>query len=513
MTLSLLFADAAADLQASGGDGGAWHDAAWWGMTWRALVAITLLALNGFFVAAEFAAVGARASRLQEIAKESLPARWGLTIKHKLDLYLSTCQLGITIASLGLGYVVEPAVAPLFEPVLGWFGIADVFGDHVLAGGIALLLMTALHVVVGEVAPKNLAIFYPDRLLPILSIPLVLFTGMAYPAIWLLNSASNLLLRAVGVPVEEASHGALPHTADELRGLLRQATEAGVIEQGNAQLLTGAFDFGGLKIRQIMTPRVDVDYLLTDAPINDILRKVQTSEYTRLPLCEKDLDHVVGLVHMKDLFVQLHLSTGRLKFAEETTPEGEAIAIAGGLPGSETHVIGSGTVDLPTVRREILFIPELLPVAKALKQMQEAKTHMGVVVDEYGGTTGVVTMEDIVEQIVGDIEDEFDIEQQPDSRFAKEGEMFRAVGNFPLHELRDHLPLGEWQPPEDVDTLGGYVTAKLGRWPRRGDTAPLGDKQHSYTVRVTAVGEDRQMTLLIGPETQQQARDDGPGEA
>ncbi len=489
-------------------------DPTWTGLAWRALVAITLLVLNGFFVAAEFAAVGARTSRLEEQAEYSLAARWGLGIKYKLDLYLSTCQVGITISSLGLGYVVEPAVAPLFEPILGWMGIADAFGPHVLAGGVALLLMTALHVVVGEVAPKNLAIFYPDRLIVLLAIPLVIFTGAFYPFIWVLNAASNQLLKLCGVPVEEASHGALPHTANELRNLLRQATDAGTIEPGDAQLLHGAFDFGGLKVRQIMIPRVDVDYILSDAPIGDILKKVQTSEYTRLPLCDKDLDHVVGLVHMKDLFAQLKLVTGRLKFADEMTPEGEAIAIAGGpnLPGAETHVIGSGSVDLHKVKREILFIPELLPVVKAMRQMQQFRTHMGVVVDEYGGTVGVVTLEDVVEQIVGDIEDEFDLEEvEGDRRFEKDGEIFRTTGHFPLHELRDHLPLAGWQPPEEVDTVGGYITARLGRWPHVGDVAPLGDKAQ-YQVRVTAITAERQMTLLIAPATQQQARDDGPGE-
>ena len=349
----------------------------WFGTLWRVLLAVALLVLNGFFVAAEFAAVGARASRLEAVAARSAPARWSLVIKHKLDLYLSTCQLGITIASLGLGYVVEPAVEPLISPLLERFGLGGPFGTHATAAAIALVIVTALHVVVGEVAPKNLAILYPDRMLPILAGPLLAFTGLFYPFIWVLNSASNVLLRLCGVPIDKASHGALPHTAEELRQLLAQATDAGTIEADSAQLLRGAFDFGGLKVRQIMTPRVEVDYLLDDAPINDILRKVQESEYTRLPLCRGDLDHVIGLVHMKDLFAQLRLGTGRLKFADETTPEGEAVVIAGGMPGSEMHVIGSGTVDLGALKREILFVPELLPVAKLMPQMQQTKTPHG----------------------------------------------------------------------------------------------------------------------------------------
>ena len=477
-------------------------------VAWKLVATLGLVALNGFFVAAEFAAVGARQSRLQAMADEgNFFARLGVAVKHKLDLYLSTCQLGITIASLGLGYVTEPAVAAVLEGPLESLGFHAPPGQHhFLAIAIALGISTSLHVVVGEVAPKNLAIFYPDRLLLLLALPLVTFTALFYPAIWALNSASNLLLRLCGVPLGEASHGAIPHTADELRNLLLQAKDAGVIDVDNAQLLSGAFAFGDLKVRQIMTHRTEVDYLLTDSPMDKILRKVQESEYTRLPLCDKDLDHVIGLIHMKDLFAQLKLGIGRLKFTDEKTDAGEFVAVAG-APGSEAHVIGSGTVDLAKIRRDVLFVPELLPVEKLLRQMQQSTTHMAAVVDEYGGTVGIVTLEDVVEQIVGDIEDEFDVAER---QIEPDGENFRVGGHFPLHELGDHLKLGDDVAfPEGVDTVGGYVTAELHRWPHAGDQVTLG----GYTLRVVHVTPDRQMKLLIAPATQAQARDDGPGKA
>ena len=477
-------------------------------IAWKLVATLGLVALNGFFVAAEFAAVGARQSRMQSLADDgNFLARLGVVVKHKLDLYLSTCQLGITIASLGLGYVTEPALGALLEPLFERMGFhADHPGGHILLVTlIALGISTSLHVVVGEVAPKNLAIFYPDRLLLILALPLVACTVLLFPAIWLLNSASNLLLRLCGVPLGEASHGGIPHTAEELRALLLQAKDAGVIDVNNAQLLSGAFAFGDLKVRQVMTPRVDVDYLLVDAPMDKILRKVQTSEYTRLPLCDKDLDHVVGLIHMKDLFAQLKLGIGRLKFTDEKHGADEAVVAIAGLPGSEVHVIGSGTVDLAKIRRDVLFVPELLPVEKLLRQMQESTTHMAAVVDEYGGTVGIVTLEDVVEQIVGDIEDEFDVAER---QIEPDGENFRVGGHFPLHELEDHLKLAEdFDPPDGVDTVGGYVTAELGRWPRAGDQVALA----GYTVRVIQVTPDRQMKLLMAPQTQQAARADGPG--
>src|SRR5688500_8616786 len=360
---------------------------------------MALVLLNGYFVAAEFAAVGARASRLEVAASTSLLARLALEIKKKLDLYLSTCQLGITIASLGLGAVTEPAVATLLEPLLHRLGVPSPLpGQHTtLAIAIALAVSTALHVVVGEVAPKNWAIFYPDKILPLLAGPLVAFTYILYPLIWLLNSASNALLRLSGVKISHDAHGGMPHTEAELRGLLSQAVEQGTIAKGNEKILTSAFEFGDLKVRQIMTPRTQVDYLRLEQPIREILQTVQKSAYTRLPLCDVDVDHVIGMVHMKDLFNHLKLVPGKLRFSDEKTKAGESVFIADGLPGSAVHVIGSGDLDLKQIKRDVLFVPEMLPVSKLLRQFQASHTHMAIVVDEYGATRGIVTLEDVIE--------------------------------------------------------------------------------------------------------------------
>src|SRR5688572_15342366 len=246
-------------------------------VVWKILATLALVALNGFFVAAEFAAVGARGSRLEAEASRSLLARLSLEIKRKLDLYLSTCQLGITIASLGLGYVTEPAVAALLERPLEWLGFHPPpgGGHHTIAIVIALAISTALHVVVGEVAPKNWAIFYPDKLLPAVALPLVIFTYICYPVIWALNTASNWLLRISGIEIEHGAHGGMPHTEDELKGLLAQAVAQGTIAKGNERILTSAFEFGDLKVRQIMTPRTQVDYLKLGQPIADVLKTVR----------------------------------------------------------------------------------------------------------------------------------------------------------------------------------------------------------------------------------------------
>jgi CBS domain containing-hemolysin-like protein len=477
-------------------------------IVYKILITLALVAANAYFVAAEFSAVSARLSRLEAEASGRLLARLAMMIKKRLDLYLSACQLGVTLASLGLGAVTEPAVAGIISPLLNMFHLQHET-IHVISFVVAMGISTSLHIVVGEQAPKTWAIVSADRLLQALALPLVMFTYLFFPAIWLLNAASNGLLRLTGVKVTPGGHYEMPHTADELRSLLTQAVSQGAIEKSREQILTSAFDFGELKARQIMTPRTEVDYLRIDQPIGDILRIVQKSAYTRLPLCDGDIDHIIGLVHMKDLFNHLKLIPGRLRFTDEKSLGGEVIAIASGLPGSAVHVIGSGDIDLKKIEREILFVPELLPVPKLLRQFQNSHTHMAVVVDEYGATQGIVTLEDVIEEIVGDIQDEFDVAAAP--QFAMEGEAFRVSGRFPLHELREKLKLDEGAVGDgDVDTIGGYVIQKLARWPRAGDSVPLGA---SYSAKVVSVASKRVAQVLITPTTQEAARQDGPGVA
>ena len=475
-------------------------------VVWKIVATLALVALNGYFVAAEFAAVGARASRLEAEAQHSLLARMALQIKRKLDLYLSTCQLGITIASLGLGAVTEPAVAVLITPALHLIGVPE-HQIHPIALAVALAISTSLHVVVGEVAPKNWAIFFPDRLLPVLAPPLIAFTYLLYPLIWALNAASNFLLRASGINISHDAHGGMPHTEDELKGLLAQAVAQGTIGTGRGRLLTSAFEFHDLKARQIMTPRTQVDYLLVDQPIGDVLKIIRKSAFTRFPLCEKDIDHVIGVVHVKDIFNQLQLVPGKLRFSDAKTPDGLAIAIADGLPGSQVHVIGSADIDLKKIKREVLFVPELLPVPRLLRQFQTSHVHMGVVVDEYGATQGIVTLEDVIEEIVGEIEDEFDQAEGRD--FVKDGENFRVSGTFPLHELREKLHLDNLDAA-DVDTVAGFIVQQLNRWPRPGDTVKIGDR---YVAKVVTVLHRQVGQVLIMPVTQEAARKDGAGKA
>jgi CBS domain containing-hemolysin-like protein len=237
-----------------------------------------------------------------------------------------------------------------------------------------------------------------------------------------------------------------------------------------------------------MTPRTEVDYLTLDQPVGEILRTAQKSAYTRLPLCDEDIDHVIGFVHMKDLFAHLKLVPGKLKFLDERTPNGEVIAVPTGLPGSAVHVIGSGEIDLNEIRRDILFVPELTPVPKLLRQFQTSHIHMAVVVDEYGATRGIVTLEDVIEEIVGEIEDEFDPERVPELRPAQD-DAWTADGDVSMHDLQEQIGLTVDDAHEA--TLGGVLIERLGRLPEPGETVQL----EGWQVEVVGVGE-AQVTAL-----------------
>jgi CBS domain containing-hemolysin-like protein len=457
---------------------------------WKLLAMLGLVSLNGFFVAVEFASVTARTTRLR-LLKPTMATRAASLIKTRLDLFLSSCQLGNTLAALALGAVTAPAVVSLLAPLTALLRMS-VTSQHVLAFLISFAIVVALHIVIGEQVPKNIAIGYADRTLLILAVPLVLFTYLFYPAIWVLNAATHRVLRSAGIKSVAAGRGGLPHTEEELHALLIQAVAQGTIAAGKAQLLTNALEFGQLKVRQIMTSRPEVDFLLLDQPIDQMLRTVQASAYTRLPLCNGDIDHVIGQIHMKDLFNELKLAPGKLKFLDEKDPDGQPVAIPTGMPGSAVHVIGTGQLDLRKIKRDVLFVPEQMPVGRLLLQFQTRHMHLAIVVDEYGSTQGVVTMEDVLEEIVGQIEDEFDPVSPTD--LVKDGDAVRISGLFPLHELQDRLNIGPLQA-DGVDTVGGFIVKQLNRWPRPGDQISLGN----YRARVLTVQQRRVGQVLLEP--------------
>ncbi len=328
-----------------------------------------------------------------------------------------------------------------------------------------------------EILPKTLGVRYSLALAPVIAPILTVLVRVLSPVLSFVHLVNRPFESRRRAPEQ-------PATLDEIVALAAAARVSQQIDPQQERIIRVASRFDRIRVRQIMTPRTHVDYLRLDQPIDETLRVVQASEYTRLPICDGDLDHVIGFVHIKDLFNHLELMPGRLRLLDQRSPEGELIAVPDGAPGSAVHVIGAGAINLHAIRRDVLFLPDTVSVQQALRQFQQHHTHMAVVVDEYGATQGIVTLEDAIEEFVGEIDDEFDISAPP--TLVVESGRFRVSGLYAMRDLCERLGLDD-APAADSDTLSGYITAQLGRFPSVGDVVPLGP----YAVRVVAVHRNR----------------------
>jgi len=399
-----------------------------------------LVLLNGFFVAAEFALVKVRQSRLEQLANEgNARARYALAVTGKLDAYLSATQLGITLASLGLGWVGEPAVAKLtVDPVLSLFGISEAAYSHSLSFIAAFCVITFLHIVLGELAPKSLAIQKADSTSLWLSAPLLWFHRIFRPAIWLLNGAANGLLKLIGVePAIERE----AHTEEEIRILMNQSVKSGHIDKDEMMLFDNIFEFSDRLAREVMLPRIDMDCLFAELPFEENIKLVYQTKHTRYPVALEDKDRILGFVHITDLLT--------------ADPDKE-------------H-------KLENFIRPILNVPESMEISDVLKLMQRKHSQLAIVVDEYGGTAGLLTAEDILEEIVGEMQDEFDNER-PSMEI---GENYTSVdGRLLLEELNDLLDLRI--EDDEVDSIGGWLFKELEGAPAVGRKVTFGS--HVFEV-------------------------------
>jgi CBS domain containing-hemolysin-like protein len=421
------------------------------------LVAFAAVAINAFFVAAEFAIVRVRVTRIEELVQRGVRrAAAAREVLRNLDAMISACQLGITLASLALGWVGEPAFAHLLEPAFTWMGRYATGAAHTVAIAAAFLLITFLHVVVGELVPKTVAIAHAESTALAVSWPLRFFRFLFYPLISVMNRAANVLVKAMRLtPPTEAS---LAHSEAELRMILAVSRKSGALSESHGRLLANALDFADRAVRQIMVPRADVLWLDRNRSYAENTARAREFGHTRLPLCDGTIDHVVGIVHVKDLFIAPPPSTG--------------------------------APDLQTLARPPLYVPENAKIQQALALFQRQKFHLAIVVDEYGGTAGLVTLEDILEELIGDIQDEFDqeapkVQTQPDGRLMLDAaltiaELETVTG---AHEDID----------EDVDTIGGLVQARLGRLARIGDTIRFGGR----TLEVVRVKGRRILRVTV----------------
>lgn len=432
---------------------------------WYIALALLFVAANGFFVAAEFAIVKVRPTQLAELAaKGSLRAKMARRITKRLDAYLSAAQIGITLASLALGWIGEPAFAGLIIPLLAKFGNFAEPVAHSIAITISFTLISTLHIVLGEQAPKYLAIQKPVVTSLWSSHLLHLFYVVMFPVIWILNTMTNQLLKLFGIrSVNEAE---LVHSEEELRLILASSEKAGLLSEPNREIIEGVFQFSKRTAKQIMVPRTDVVILSTSKSIQENLEIIRSSRHTRYPLCEGSLDQTIGLIHVKDLFLAQLQGPGR---------------------------------KLVDLKREILFIPENTSVDSVLSQFLENKTHMAVILDEYGGASGIVSLENITEELFGQIQDEFDRERLEVEPLGNG--KYRVRGDYLIEDLADRLKADVGTPAEE--TVGGYVVAHLDREVAAGDTCELGElfievlEAERYRVRWVLVTTRRAQEEVI----------------
>jgi CBS domain containing-hemolysin-like protein len=404
------------------------------------VVIAILILLNGFFVAAEFSIIGVRRSRMEQLAEEgNRTAGWvrGILIdSSKTDRWIATAQLGITLASLGLGMYAEPAIAHLIEaPLHDWLGLEGAI-VHTISFLIALSFITYLHVVIGEMVPKSLALQKPER--TVLSLTsLMRLSGRIFSIpVTVLNRTGLLLLRLLRVPLP--SESSRLYTADELELIITESSAGGLLEEFEQQIAANIFDFSEHRLGQIMTHRTSITAMPITASESDIQELVTTAPFSRVPVYQANIDDIVGVLHIKD-FVRQQLS--------------------------------DAPFDLRALLRDISFVPETLPVGELLARFKGRRLHMAIVMDEHGGTLGLVTLEDLIEEIVGEVRDEFDPEEEQPITVVAPGHVV-AQGTALLDDVKAYVAIGEHG--YDVQTIGGLVLAKLGRRPSKDDEIRFG---------------------------------------
>ncbi|MBA2291075.1 MAG: HlyC/CorC family transporter [Gemmatimonadales bacterium] len=401
-------------------------------MIWGLAAVFALVLLNAYFVAAEFALVGARKSRLEALAREGdRKAIRALGAVQHLDQYISATQLGITLASLGLGWIGKPALAELLDRMFA--GLPEAlgsFGTHAVSATIAFSIITVLHIVLGELVPKSLALLFPEGVSRWIIYPLLGFSWVMHYPITVLNGTANRLLRWAGIK-PPTDHARL-HSADEIRILVEQSGVGGSLDRSSTRLLEGVFEFSEKTAEEVMTPRTDMTAIEADQVVEDAADIVAEAGRSRYPVYTESLDEIVGVVHAKELLRTLRQA-----------------------PGTTVR----------RIMRPPVFVPGTREVEDVLADMKRLKTHLAIVLDEYGGTAGLVTMEDLLEEIVGEILDEYDpveplIGAVTDGSATIDGAM--TIGDF---NARFDAELDD----TDYTTMGGFLFGQLGRLPKSGD--------------------------------------------
>lgn len=432
-------------------------------IVWGLLLVGVLVVVNAFFVAAEYALVRVRRTQMEALAAQgSGLAKVVLHGLNHLSRYIAGVQVGITLASLASGRFGEPVLAALVHPLLAWLFPPSLIGPEVstaLTTGLALLVISYLLVVLSELVPKAITLQYAEQVALLIAKPMRLVVVMFTPLIWSMNALGNATLRLLGLPPVEEGQGA--YSVEELHLLIVQSHKAGILEDIERQLMHRSVQFADLRVTDVMIPRVDIVALDLSLPAEDVLDHAAQTIHTRLPAYDGVLDNIVGILHLQDLFKHMRQS-----------PE----------PGAR---------DLRQLIRPALFVPEPMSLNELLRTFQQRQSQIALVVDEHGSVEGLVTLEDIVEELVGEVHDALEavqpsIQDTPDGRVLVRGEVR-------LRELNDRL--GWDLQDEDVDTIAGYIMKRLGRTARVGDViaTPYG------TIRVENMARMRITQVAITP--------------
>ncbi|MBX7152197.1 hemolysin family protein [bacterium] len=397
------------------------------------IIAVLLLVFaNGFFVAAEFAIVKVRSTQIETLIQANdRRAKLAKDLITHLDAYLSATQLGITIASIGLGWIGEPAVSRMIQPLIDFIGVTNPNVIHAISFTVGFSIITFLHITLGELAPKSAAIQYPQSITLGIAFPLKLFYVVFKPFIFLLNGSANLILRLIGIhPAGEQ----LTHSEEEIRLLIADGKKSGVIDATEYKLIENIFNFTETTVKEIMVPRTEVFALDLANGFQENFKLAVESGFTRIPVFRDTIDTLAGILYVKDLF-KIDLS------AQDT--------------------------DLEKILRPLYFAPETTSINRVMQDFMQQRVHMGIVIDEFGGTSGIVTMENILERIVGQIQDEYDeekkdFESNPDGSFTVNAKM--RITDF-NHQFQVTLP-----DDADYETLAGFLNDRFGHIPAVGES-------------------------------------------
>ncbi len=428
------------------------------------------IVLNGFFVLSEFALVKVRKSKLEEMVKEKVRnSRLALKMTNSIDTYLSATQLGITLASLALGWLGEPAVASLIRPVLDKYTPLGEVGVHTIAVIIAFTSITLFHVVFGEQAPKLVAIARSERMVLVIARPLYVFWMIFYPVIRLFDYIAAAAVRLVGIRAVNESE--LAHSEEEIKIIADESLKGGVLDNTETEIIQNAVDFGDTVVREIMTPRKRLVCIDKQKSLEENLRIVRESKFTRFPYIDGSKDHVIGMVHIKDMI---------LYDPTDEHPNFDKIA------------------------RKFIIVPENCPISQILVRMNKERISAVLVLDEYGGTAGIATMEDIIEEIVGDINDEYDNEGAEYKKIS--ANQYEFKGRYELVNIEEMLDVVF----EDTDqvTIGGYLFNLFGRLPADGDKIEDRNFQYEIIKMNGAAVESVRLTVKEKPLDEEDNRDD-----